>query len=128
MRAEVSVRSVVVCALLIGAFAIIRSTVSPVAASAASNGASIYSEKCESCHKADGKGGGPFPALAGVADVTAKDPTAIITVTVKGKGLMPAFKSGLSNADIAAVLTYIRSSWGNKASAVTEKQVAAVNK
>lgn len=128
MKAASSVRWLVVCVLLIGAFAIIQSSVAPVAASAASNGASIYGAKCESCHKADGKGGGPFPALAGVADVTAKDPTAIITVTLKGKGLMPAFKSSLSNADIAAVLTYIRSSWGNKASALTEKQVAAVNK
>ncbi|HTZ56104.1 MAG TPA: cytochrome c [Candidatus Acidoferrum sp.] len=119
---------IVAGALLIGAFAIVRPAVAPIAASAASDGASIYSAKCSSCHKADGKGGGPFPALAGAADVTAKDPTAIITETLKGKGLMPGFKSSLSNADIAAVLSYVRSSWGNKASAVTEAQVAGLNK
>ena len=48
-------------------------------------------------------------------------------ITVGGKpynGVMPPWKGQLSNADIANVITYIRSSWGNKASAVTEAQVA----
>jgi mono/diheme cytochrome c family protein len=48
-------------------------------------------------------------------------------MTVKGKtysGAMPAWKGKLSNADIADVITYIRSSWGNKADPVTETQVA----
>lgn len=90
------------------------------------DGAAIYASKCASCHKADGKGGGPFPALAGNKNVNAGDPGAVIAETVHGKGLMPAYSGKLSNAEIAAVLTYIRSSWGNKASAVTEAQVAAV--
>jgi mono/diheme cytochrome c family protein len=122
MKAEGSAKLVVACALLVGVFAIVRPAIAPLAASAASkpDGAAIYSAKCASCHKADGKGGAPFPALAGSTDVTAKDPTAIIVVTVKGKGMMPGFRTGLSNADI-------RTSWGNKASAVTEAQVAAVH-
>ena len=41
---------------------------------------------------------------------------------------MPAWKGQLKNADIAAVATYIRSSWGNKASPVTEAEVAGVPK
>jgi mono/diheme cytochrome c family protein len=41
-------------------------------------------------------------------------------------GGMPPWKGTLTNAQIAAVLTYVRNSWGNKASAITEKQVAAV--
>jgi mono/diheme cytochrome c family protein len=41
-------------------------------------------------------------------------------------GMMPAWGQQLSNADIAAVITYVRSSWGNTAGAVTEAQVAAV--
>jgi mono/diheme cytochrome c family protein len=47
--------------------------------------------------------------------------------TVSGKsydGAMPAWKGKLSNAEIADVITYIRSSWGNNAGAVTEAQVA----
>ena len=38
---------------------------------------------------------------------------------------MPAWKGKLSNAEIADVITYMRSSWGNKGSAVTEAQVAS---
>jgi mono/diheme cytochrome c family protein len=48
-------------------------------------------------------------------------------MTVSGKtysGAMPAWKGKLSDTDIANVITYIRSSWGNKADAVTETQVA----
>jgi mono/diheme cytochrome c family protein len=41
---------------------------------------------------------------------------------------MPAWKGQLSNAQIAAVVTYIRDAWGNKASAVTEAQVTAAAK
>lgn len=95
-------------------------------ASAASDGKAIYNQKCGSCHHVDGKGGGPFPALAGSKNVNAEDPTTVIATVKNGKGAMPAWKSSLSNADIAAVATYIRSAWGNKGGAVTEAQVAAV--
>ncbi len=82
---------------------------------------------------------GAFPPLAKNAYVTG-DPKKVIgtllnglngAVSVNGKtynGAMPAWKGQLSNAEIAAVITYIRSSWGNKASAVTEAQVAAIAK
>lgn len=90
------------------------------------DGAAIYAGKCASCHKADGKGGGPFPGLAGNGAVNAKDPTAVIAETVHGKGLMPSYSGKLSSAEIAAVLTYVRTSWGNKGGEVTEAQVAAV--
>jgi mono/diheme cytochrome c family protein len=105
---------------------------------AAADGKAIYDSKCSSCHQANGQGlTGAFPPLAGNKDVTG-DPKKAITAVVKGtsgpltvggktyNGAMPAWKGQLSNAEIAAVLTYVRSSWGNKASAVTEKQVAAV--
>ncbi|MBV8601331.1 MAG: cytochrome c [Candidatus Eremiobacteraeota bacterium] len=105
---------------------------------AASDGKAIYDGKCASCHQANGQGlASTFPPLAGNKDVTG-DPTKVITSVVKGvngsitvngksyNGAMPAWRGQLSDADIAAVVTYIRSSWGNKASAVTEKQVAAV--
>jgi len=41
---------------------------------------------------------------------------------------MPAWKGQLTNAEIAAVLTYVRSSWGNSASKITESQVQAAAK
>jgi mono/diheme cytochrome c family protein len=78
------------------------------------------------------------PPLAGNSYVTG-DPKAVIhtllyglqgPIQVNGKpwtgGQMPAWKGQLSNADIANVITYIRSSWGNSAPPVTEKQVSQV--
>lgn len=109
--------------MLAGAFAATQPPSASLAA--APDGAAIYAAKCAICHKADGKGGGPFSALAGNAQVIAANPSAIIAETLNGKGLMPGYRGKLSNAEIAAVLTYIRASWGDKASAVTEAQVAA---
>jgi mono/diheme cytochrome c family protein len=113
----------------------------PSVATAASDGKAIFDKNCASCHQANGKGTpGAFPPLADNKDVTAKDPTSAIKIVLNGlntpktingqkySGGMPPWKSTLSNADIAAVLTYVRSSWGNKAPAVTEKQVAAAAK
>jgi len=108
----------------------------PVAV-AGPDGAKIYSSNCASCHGATGAGlSGTFPPLAGNPMVTG-DPTKVIVIvdnglhgaiTVNGQtynGVMPAWKSSLKPDEVAAVVTYIRSSWGNKASAVTEAQVKA---
>jgi len=107
------------------------------ASPAAANGAKVYDTNCSSCHGAMGQGSpGAFPPLAGNPTVTG-DAGKVIhivkggltgTISVKGhayNGTMPAWGSSLSNGDIAAAITFIRSSWGNKASAVTEAQVAA---
>lgn len=107
---------------------------------AASDGAKVYQTNCSSCHQATGAGvAGTFPPLAGNAVVTG-DATKVIHIVkygltgkidVKGtsyNGMMPAWGQQLSNGDIAAAITYIRSSWGNSGSAVTESQVAGVSK
>ena len=106
----------------------------------ASDGAKVYQTNCSSCHQATGQGvPGTFPPLAGNSAVTG-DAMKVIhivkfgltgKVDVKGtsyNGMMPAWGQQLSNGDIAAVITYVRSSWGNSASAVTESQVAGVTK
>lgn len=94
---------------------------------AAPAGQAIYSARCSACHGSNGQGiPGTFPALAGNPDVTAADPSGIVATVKHGKGAMPAWSSQLSNADIAAVLTYIRSSWGNNAAPVTETDVAGL--
>ncbi len=105
-------------------------------ASAAPDGKAVYSKNCSSCHQATGQGlTGTFPPLAKNAVVTG-DPSKVIHILLNGlngpikvngasyNNAMPPWKGTLSNAEIAAVITYIRSSWGNKASAVTEAQVA----
>ena len=105
---------------------------------AASDGAKIYQTNCSSCHQATGAGvPGTFPPLADnpVVGGEAKQVIHIVKYGLSGKvevlgktynGMMPAWGQQLSDADIAAVVTYIRSSWGNKGAAVTEADVKAV--
>jgi len=108
------------------------------AAAAAPDGRQIY-QRCAVCHQPTGAGvPGTFPPLAGAEWANAENaalPIRVVLhglqgpVTVKGQkfnGMMPAFGTGqpLNDADVAAVLTYVRSSWGNKAGAVTADDVA----
>ena len=110
------------------------------AAAANTAGASVYNTNCASCHQATGEGvAGAFPPLAGNPTVTGSAAKVIHIVkyglkgaiTVKGKsynGMMPPWGTTLSNADIAAVISYVRSSWGNAATPVTVADVKAVAK
>ena len=102
-------------------------------------GEKIYDVYCGTCHQRDGKGAsGRFPPLAGAPWVTG-DKKLLISIVLKGmegpievKGeqynaTMPEH-SFLSDEEIANVLTYIRESFGNRASAVAPGEVAAVRK
>ena len=82
---------------------------------------------------------GAFPPLAKNSYVTDNAKQVVHTVLYglsapievngqKYNGQMPAWKGTLSNADVAEVITYIRSSWGNTAGKIAEKDVAAVQK
>ena len=104
-------------------------------------GQAIYSQKCSSCHGASGGGTpGAFPPLAGNDFVTG-DPKQVIVTVLNGKngpitvngagynGVMPAWKSSLSDKDVAGVVTYIRAALGpNHASAVKPADVTALRK
>jgi mono/diheme cytochrome c family protein len=112
----------------------------PVAENGSAPGASTYTTNCASCHQAGGKGlAGSFPPLAGNPVVTgdAKQVIHIVKYGLTGKimvgpdaynGVMPPWGSQLSDAQIAGVVTFIRTSWGNNASAVTAADVTAVTK
>ncbi len=91
-----------------------------------SDGKALFQKNCAACHQATGKGiPGAFPPLAGSAFV--QGPVAEpATVLLKGRGGMPDFSTSLSDADLAAVLAYVRTSWGNKADAPDEQQIAAL--
>jgi len=110
----------------------------PGTSASSAAGATVYSNNCAACHGATGQGTpGAFPPLAGNDAVTASDPKDIIHTVLDGRtgplkvggttynGTMPPWKSQLKPDEIAAVLTYIRSTWGNHASAVTTAQVKA---
>ena len=122
---------------LVGALTYVLHLRGDVAVAAAPDGKMLFASKCAACHQASGLGGGPYPPLAGNADVTAPDTANLILTVLNGRsgpiqvngktfsGAMPAWKDQLSNDDLAAVLTYIRSAWANNAAAVTAPQVAA---
>lgn len=78
-------------------------------------GEKIYAANCVACHQANGKGvPGAFPALDGSAVVTGPK-AGQMKIVMDGKGAMPAWKGVLSDTEIAAVVTYTRNAWSNKA-------------
>ncbi|MYN14621.1 c-type cytochrome [Pusillimonas sp. TS35] len=101
------------------------------------DGAQLYTAHCAACHQATGVGlAGVFPPLAKSEWVTGKPETTIQIVlhgisgalTVQGatyNGMMPMFKDKLSDAELAAVVSHIRTSFGNAAGAVDEALVKA---
>jgi mono/diheme cytochrome c family protein len=99
-------------------------------------GEAIYRDVCSACHAIDGNGvPNLFPSLAKAPQVRADDPTSTIRVVLRGARsvatdaepngpAMPSFAWQLDDAQIAAVLTYVRNSWGGAAPAVTADDVA----
>lgn len=88
-------------------------------------GASIYAKNCSACHGASGQGG-IGPALAGNPRVNIDNPAQMLTTIVQGRDTMPSWRGQLASGDIAAVATYVRSSWGNNVPAVTVQEVTAI--
>ncbi|MCE0490257.1 cytochrome c [Pantoea sp. Mb-10] len=102
-------------------------------------GASLYVDSCAACHKTDGSGYQRFyPALRGNPVVMADDPTSLIHIVLAGGSLpgvqgapsaitMPAFGWRLNDSQVAEVVNFIRSSWGNSVKTpVTAKDVAKI--
>ncbi len=95
-------------------------------------GERIYGDWCADCHGAQGQGAsGAYPPLAGNRSVTLASPTNVLRVIAEGGFApatqsnprpygMPPFAQSLGQAEIAAVATYIRNAWGNRAGAVSE--------
>lgn len=86
-------------------------------------------DNCAQCHRLNGMGlPGTYPALNGDPFVVG-DPKPVIATVLNGRkgqlGQMPTWKDKLNDAQIAAVVTYIRQAWSNQAPAVTPAQVAA---
>jgi mono/diheme cytochrome c family protein len=91
------------------------------------SGGAIYAVQCAACHAPDGSGvDGLFPMLKGSAVVQSTDPVSILHVVLRGArsaatdpaptaAAMPSFGWTLSDSDVAAVATYVRNAWGNRA-------------
>jgi cytochrome c oxidase cbb3-type subunit 2 len=102
------------------------------------SGAKLFAANCAVCHQASGEGiPGVFPPLRGDAAVLAPDPTGQIRVLLEGiqraniggtvySSPMPPFGITLSDAQVADIIDYERTSWGNHAPLATAREVAAV--
>ncbi|HUN48214.1 MAG TPA: cytochrome c [Stellaceae bacterium] len=103
-------------------------------------GAAVYIDHCGACHAPAGTGiVGLFPSLKGSPSVQSADATSLIRVVLEGAqsvatdpaptgAAMPSFGWKLNDDQIAAVITYIRNSWGNAASAVSTGDVGKSRK
>jgi cytochrome c oxidase subunit II len=94
-------------------------------------GEKVYATNCVACHQAQGQGLAAMkaPALAGSKVVTGAEEGPIDTVlNGRPNTAMQAFSKQLSDTEIAAVITYTRNSWGNKASDVQPAEVKARRK
>ena len=98
-------------------------------------GAQIYKKQCDTCHKADGKGMPPaYPALAGSRSLTSQSVVNPIRMVINGGYApategnpqpygMPPFADTLNDEEIAAVVSYVRMSWGNHGGLVSPVDV-----
>jgi len=106
----------------------------------AEEGMQIYTSRCASCHQFNGLGlGSDYPPLTGTDWVTG-DKGRLVRVVLGGlngklkvneveyNGAMPPWGGFLDDEQVATLLTYIRSSWGNDASRVTAEEVAKVRR
>jgi mono/diheme cytochrome c family protein len=90
------------------------------------SGRDLYLHACADCHQANGAGEpGEYPPLVHDPLVTGA-PTLGARIVLEGAGPMPNFDQQLTDAQIAAVLTYVRSSFGNNAGPVSPAVVAGV--
>ncbi|HQR93420.1 MAG: hypothetical protein B7Y15_08580 [Bacteroidetes bacterium 24-39-8] len=113
-------------------------TAKPITKSVMDNGKAVYLSRCLACHQVDGGGVPRLNApLDGASAVIAADKAKLIRIVLKGysdrveidgeyysNNMAP--HADLNNQQIADVLTYIRNSWSNKASAVTAAEVKAL--
>jgi mono/diheme cytochrome c family protein len=103
-------------------------------------GRAIYRDQCSACHGLDGKGVAElFPSIADSSMVRSNDPTTSIRIVLRGARSvgtsaqptasgMPSYGWQLDDSEVAAVLTYIRNSWGAAGHPIESEQVSKVRR
>ena len=103
-------------------------------------GSLVYLNNCNACHRSDGSGANrTFPALVGSEAVNSRDPISLIHIVLAGSSMpstqtapsafaMPGFGWRLTDAEVADVLSFIRSNWANHAAAVSGDDVGRLRK
>ncbi len=89
------------------------------------DGKALYQASCQGCHMSNGlgaKGAGTYPALAKNENLAVSG--YVVTMVLNGRKAMPAFRNMMTDDQIAAVASYVRTSFGNDfKDAVTAKEV-----
>jgi len=112
-------------AIAYGIFGVLSLCLLPASAEEV-NGKALFLKNCSACHQVDGQGiPDAFPALAGNAFVqgNANDVAALL---LTGRSGMPNFSKRLNDQDIAAIVSYVRNAWGNKAQDIAPERVVAL--
>jgi mono/diheme cytochrome c family protein len=94
-------------------------------------GEQVYKTSCEACHQPDGRGREKLaPTLIGSDLALARDVGIPARILINGKegpvGLMPPLGAGLSDDQVAAVLTYVRRAWGQTGTPVAPAAVGTI--
>jgi mono/diheme cytochrome c family protein len=107
----------------------------PAPAEQLARGEVLYDQQCAACHGDQGQGAaGAYPALAGNRSVVMPSHVNAVQAILAGGFSpatagnprpygMPPFRTLLNDADIAAVASFVRQSWGNRAGAVAPQEV-----
>jgi mono/diheme cytochrome c family protein len=113
----------------------LRGMLAKPSSSAMTAGRKVYQKHCVACHGSDGLGLAPaYPPLAGNRAITMEEPANMVRIILQGgfpPGTtgnprpygMPPFAHVLNDEDVANVMTYVRSSWGNRGNELRPAQV-----
>lgn len=102
---------------------------------ASANGQSLFTANCQACHQANGEGiPGAFPPLKGSAVVTGDNLELYVDIIMNGYdakqeyGVMPSVGSNMrfTEHEVAAIINYERSSWGNNGKEITPEEVKKI--
>lgn len=90
------------------------------------DGESLFRANCAECHRRNGQGlPNVYPALAGNETVRGSG-VDVALVLIIGRGEMPSFTAALSSAEMAAIINYVRNSWGNSGAPISAEAIDAL--
>jgi cytochrome c oxidase subunit 2 len=87
-------------------------------------GEKLFLENCAECHQTNGQGiANVYPALAGNSLVKGSAVDVALVLLI-GRGEMPAFAGMIPNEEIAAIINYVRNTWGNEGELISAESIA----